>query len=147
MEFVFIYLREAHPSDGWAVPGWSTVKDPTTIEERKATALSCAKGLGFKFTTVVDTMDDATAVAYAGWPERLFVVDLEGKIVYAGSQGPWGFHPVKRLKPFGCDGPNKPPFPINPLSLEEFLETFFKKTQEPPATPPSPATTSDATDK
>lgn len=31
--------------------------------------------------------------AYAGWPERLVIVDVEGKIAYTGAPGPWGFKP------------------------------------------------------
>ena len=36
-------------------------------------------------------MDNTVDNAYAGWPERLFVVDQDGRIAYAGKQGPWGF--------------------------------------------------------
>lgn len=40
---------------------------------------------------LVDTMQNTVDTAYAGWPERLFVVDKGGRIAYAGDQGPWGF--------------------------------------------------------
>jgi len=41
----------------------------------------------------VDTMDNQVDGLYAAWPERIFVVDRQGKIAYAGRQGPWGFKP------------------------------------------------------
>lgn len=97
--------------------------DPETLEERKEIARRCREAVKFAFTTVADTMDDAAAVAYAAWPERLFVVDPEGKVVYAGRQGPLGFYPVKRIPPYGG---GKGPFgPVGP-SLEEFLEGHLK---------------------
>jgi len=40
---------------------------------------------------LVDDMNNTTDQAYAGWPERLFVVDKQGRVAYAGKQGPWGF--------------------------------------------------------
>ena len=40
---------------------------------------------------VVDSMDNAFDKAYAAWPERLFVVGVDGKIAYAGGQGPFEF--------------------------------------------------------
>ena len=36
-------------------------------------------------------MDNAVDKAYAAWPERLFVVGVDGKIAYAGGQGPFEF--------------------------------------------------------
>jgi hypothetical protein len=38
-------------------------------------------------------MDDAVMQAYAAWPDRLYLVDLDGRVVYAGGRGPWGFKP------------------------------------------------------
>jgi type I thyroxine 5'-deiodinase len=39
----------------------------------------------------VDTLDDRVEKAYAGWPDRLYVVDAEGKLAYVGGPGPGGF--------------------------------------------------------
>ncbi len=121
--FLFVYLREAHPSDGWVLEDWSKVRDPRTMEERRAVASRCGRDVKFRFPTVVDRLDDRTAVAYAAWPERLFVIDRDGKVAYAGKMGPFGFWPTdahKRprwLKRVG-DGP----------SLATFLERFLPKT-------------------
>jgi peroxiredoxin len=30
---------------------------------------------------------------YTGWPERFYIVDEEGVIVYKGKPGPFGYHP------------------------------------------------------
>ena len=92
VEFVLVYLREAHPTDGWAMEG-SMLADPTTPEERIAAATTCCKALSFPFPAIVDRMDDATAVRWSGWPERLFVISKEGTVVYTGDQGPFGFDP------------------------------------------------------
>lgn len=40
---------------------------------------------------LVDGMDDAVNKAYAAWPERLYVVGLDGRLVFAGEMGPMGF--------------------------------------------------------
>jgi hypothetical protein len=39
----------------------------------------------------VDTLDDAVEKAYAGWPDRIYVIDADGKIAYKGGPGPGGF--------------------------------------------------------
>ena len=38
-------------------------------------------------------MDNPANAAYAGWPERFYIVDEKGVIVYKGKPGPFGYHP------------------------------------------------------
>ena len=42
---------------------------------------------------LLDEMDDAAGRAFAAWPERLVVADVDGRVAYPGSPGPWGFSP------------------------------------------------------
>lgn len=42
---------------------------------------------------VVDPIENPADRTYAGWPERLYIVDERGTIVYKGKTGPFGFHP------------------------------------------------------
>ena len=42
---------------------------------------------------VVDPIENPANRTYAGWPERLYVVDENGAIVYKGKPGPFGYHP------------------------------------------------------
>ena len=107
VQFLQIYIREAHPRDGWWLGGPITSRifkkyesrasiahyDPTTIEERRAVASECEKALQYGIRTYVDEMDDRVMTAYAGWPTRLYLVGLDGRVVYAGGIGPWGFKP------------------------------------------------------
>ena len=39
------------------------------------------------------SQDNKVNAAYSGWPDRLFVVGLDGKIAYKGGSGPGGFKP------------------------------------------------------
>jgi hypothetical protein len=40
--------------------------------------------------TLVDTMEPSIAETYQAWPNRLYLLDTEGKIVYRGVKGPRG---------------------------------------------------------
>lgn len=66
---------------------------PTSLGERKQVAEQCSLALKLTIPRVIDDMENTVDEAYAAWPERLFVVDAEGKIAYAGAQGPFGFEP------------------------------------------------------
>lgn len=94
IRFLLVYIREAHPVDGWHI-GEHDIYDPQTIQERRKVASACEAALQYGIRTYVDEMDDAVMIAYAAWPERLYLVDVDGKIVYAGGQGPWGFKPAE----------------------------------------------------
>ncbi len=42
---------------------------------------------------LVDTIDDEINRAYSGFPDRLYLIDTEGRVVYKGGRGPFGFKP------------------------------------------------------
>ncbi len=92
-----MYILEAHPTDVWQMQ--SNVRDnvlfatPTTMEQRENIAGSCVRKLGIKFPAVVDGVDNKTEQAYTGWPDRLYLIDRDGKIVFKSKPGPFGFHP------------------------------------------------------
>lgn len=74
------------------------IEQPKTMEERLAVARTCYSNLGLTFPAVVDNMDDKAEKAYAAWPDRLYIVDKKGKIVYKGEKGPQGFKPLEMAK-------------------------------------------------
>jgi hypothetical protein len=63
------------------------------MEERRAVAGDCEEALNYGILTVVDEMDDAVNKAYAAWPTRLYLIGLDGRVVYAAAPGPYGFKP------------------------------------------------------
>jgi hypothetical protein len=69
------------------------INRPKTSKRRRFVAQACCGRLNMSMPCVVDTMDNEVDALYAGWPERLFVIDRNGRIAYAGKQGPWGFKP------------------------------------------------------
>ena len=107
VQFLMIYIREAHPVDGWRLgegiagrmvgmrfPKAATdVYDPKTMEERRAVAGQCEETLQYGIRTYVDEMEDPVNKAYAAMPTRLYLIGLEGRVVYAGGLGPFGFKP------------------------------------------------------
>lgn len=112
IQFISIYIREAHPKDGWWLGNKYTKKliqgifgskvsmdhyDPKTIEERRMVAGECENALRYGIRTYVDGMDDRVNHAYAAWPTRLYLVGMDGKVFYSGGQGPIGMKP-KELK-------------------------------------------------
>ena len=94
VQFLMVYIREAHPVDGWHI-GDHSIHDPKTMAERRKVAGTCEVALQYGIQTYVDGMDDAVMIAYAAWPERLYLVGVDGRVVYAGERGPWGFKPAE----------------------------------------------------
>lgn len=97
MSFLVVYIREAHPEEGWILPenrrSGIAVNEPTTDAERVAVASNCAAKLEMSMPTVIDGVDNAVASAYGGWPDRLYLVGTDGRIAYQGGEGPFGFKP------------------------------------------------------
>jgi type I thyroxine 5'-deiodinase len=92
-----VYITEAHPSDVWQME--SNVKEkvvfasPKSEEERANVAGACVRKLGIKFPAVLDEFGNSTEQAYTGWPDRIYLIDGQGKVAYKSKPGPFGFKP------------------------------------------------------
>jgi Iodothyronine deiodinase len=92
-----VYIQEAHPSDMWQMG--SNVRDgvvfatPRTDGERVEIAESCVRRLGIRFPALIDGMDNSIERRYTGWPDRLMLIDTDGRLVFKTGPGPFGFIP------------------------------------------------------
>ena len=98
-EFLAIYVREAHPGDG-AWPGKFTLDDagtpihqPTQISQRVGVADRCCQVLEISMPLLVDELDDRVGKVYSGMPDRLYLIDRDGRVAYKSGRGPFGFKP------------------------------------------------------
>jgi len=66
---------------------------PKTLAERLAIAKDFVARNDYGLPMLVDRMDDAANAIYAGWPERLYVIDGSGRVAYKGKTGPFGYAP------------------------------------------------------
>ena len=98
MAFFVVYIREAHPEDGWAFTlnreQGIAVHDPPTDDARVRVAATCALRLELEIPVLVDRVDDEVARAYGGWPDRLYLIAADGTVAYQGGEGPMGFDPA-----------------------------------------------------
>jgi thiol-disulfide isomerase/thioredoxin len=96
-EYLLVYVREAHPTDGWAMKSNEkvgvAVAQPTSLEERVAVAEQCAAKLNPTMPLLVDDISDTVGNAYSGMPARMYVIDKEGNVAYKSGRGPFGFKP------------------------------------------------------
>jgi hypothetical protein len=95
--FYAVYIQEAHPSDIWQMA--SNVREgvifpsPRTDTERNEVADSCVRKLGIRFPALIDGVDNTVERQYTGWPDRIYLMDREGRVAFKSDPGPFGFHP------------------------------------------------------
>ncbi|MBW03637.1 Type II iodothyronine deiodinase, partial [Eschrichtius robustus] len=96
-DFLLVYIDEAHPSDGWAVPGDSSlsfeVKKHRNQEDRCAAAHQLMERFSLppQCRVVADCMDNNANVAYGVAFERVCIVQRQ-KIAYLGGKGPFYYN-------------------------------------------------------
>ncbi len=97
VNFVTVYIKEAHPQDEWQMPENEKeavcYPQPRSLSQRVAIANDFAKRFRYEVPLLVDDIDNRGNSLYAGWPERFYIVDARGVIVYKGKPGPFGYHP------------------------------------------------------
>lgn len=72
-----------------------SVSSPTTLAERCAVEGACATKLALRIPAVIDDLENTTEGAYTAWPDRLYVIDREGRVAYKSKPGPFGFKPAE----------------------------------------------------
>ncbi len=97
VDFYAVYIREAHPTDGWSMEsndrvGVKVAQHKTAVDRSQAAAL-CSSVLAMSIPMLVDTIDDSANRAYSGFPDRLYMIDRNGKVAYKGGRGPFGYKP------------------------------------------------------
>jgi len=96
--FYAVYIQEAHPSDIWQmtsnVRDNVVFRDPRTDAERTGVAESCVRKLGIKFPALIDGIENSVEREYTGWPDRMYLIDRDGRVAYKSQPGPFGFHPA-----------------------------------------------------
>ena len=97
MHFLCVYIQEAHPTDGSQSP--SNVDEeilfaqPTTEDERAEIAAACMLRYNFSFPMVLDAMSNEVESRYMATPERLYVLDKDGRVTWKCGLGPHYFDP------------------------------------------------------
>lgn len=97
VDFQTVYIREAHPLDEWQMDSNEREQvcypQPRSLGDRLSIANDFTRRFRYSLPLAVDPMDDRTEKLYAGWPERFYIIDARGTIVYKGQPGPFGYHP------------------------------------------------------
>lgn len=66
---------------------------PKSIDERESVADSCVRKLHIEIPALIDDFSNSTEKAYTGWPDRLYVIDRDGRVACKTKPGPFGFEP------------------------------------------------------
>jgi hypothetical protein len=95
--FYAVYILEAHPSDVWQmrsnIRASVVFASPKDEGERTNIAGACVRKLGIKFPAIIDGFENRTEIAYAGWPDRIYLIGSDGRILFKTKPGPFGFKP------------------------------------------------------
>ena len=68
-------------------------KQPKTLAERRDVAKKCLDEMKLTMPCALDNMKNTTELAYQAWPDRICIVDVDGKVGYYSGPGPGGFRP------------------------------------------------------
>ena len=69
------------------------IQQPRDAAQRQTVAQQCCTALKISMTLVLDEMDDRVGHAYSAMPDRLYLLDHQGRIAYKSGRSPFGFQP------------------------------------------------------
>jgi alkylhydroperoxidase family enzyme len=68
-----------------------SISQPRGFGQRSKVAEQCCSRLEISMPLLVDEMNDRIGHLYSGMPDRLYLIDREGRIAYKSGRGPFGF--------------------------------------------------------
>lgn len=66
---------------------------PRSLDERRRLAQILPGRLMYRLPLALDPLDARAERAFSAWPERIYVLDVGGRVAYKGAPGPFGFAP------------------------------------------------------
>jgi hypothetical protein len=72
-----------------------SVAQPRSNFQRVEVATQCHDLLEVSMPVLVDGIDDRVGHAYSGMPDRLYIIDREGKVAFKSGRGPFWFNPAE----------------------------------------------------
>jgi len=115
IEFLIVYVREAHPNLLREGNKTGIVGRPKNINERVILASECVTKFKFTIPMVIDGMEGKVNSDYQAAPVRVTVTDIDGKVVFYAGRGPFDFRlpPVEKvLKKLVANAGHMPPPPV-----------------------------------
>jgi alkylhydroperoxidase family enzyme len=68
-----------------------SISQPFQLNQKVAVAKQCCARLEMSMPLVVDDINDKVGHLYSGMPDRLYLIDPDGRVAYKGGRGPFGF--------------------------------------------------------
>ena len=91
VDFLVVYIEEAHPSDGWAFANNGKTPRHRCLEDRIHAAGKLQDAIGdAPVDLCVDGMHDEASLTYGALYERVYVLQ-DGTVSMAGQRGPRGY--------------------------------------------------------
>ncbi|CAH3161062.1 unnamed protein product [Porites lobata] len=91
VDFLLLYIEEAHPTDGWAFENNYNIPQHRTTQERcQAAKLLQAQCPAVEVQVAVDTMWNTANAVYGAIPERLYIIK-DSTVLYQGGVGPFRY--------------------------------------------------------
>lgn len=94
VEFRLIYITEAHAKDSQtpvAIANEKNIYDPTSMNQRCESAKMLVEDKRLSIPVLVDRLNNEVSIAYCAHPDRLFVIESDGRVGVAGPIGPNDF--------------------------------------------------------
>jgi len=87
VQWLVVYIREAHASDVWPLKFSFERPRPRSIAERAAYTRECSEQLGFGaagFGLLCDGMDNRFNASFGSWPTAYYLVRRSGELLHVG---------------------------------------------------------------
>lgn len=75
VQWLFVYILEAHASDEWPIGSSVVIPQHKTIADRADACAMSHRSLALDIPVVLDSIDNSFNRTYAAWPFKFYLID------------------------------------------------------------------------
>lgn len=96
MDFLLVYIAEAHADDEWPIGSDLVFNQPKTIQDRNQIVGKFLSETDFKWPTVMDNENNQFDEIYAAWPLRFYIIK-NNRLTYIAAPENGGYYNIPEI--------------------------------------------------
>jgi hypothetical protein len=98
VDFLTVYIEEAHAVDEWPIGSRLAYKQPKTTTARRQVARDCIADLQYRIPVLLDAPpENLFGQCYAPWPVRFYLIDARGRMAFIAEPDQCGSYSLAPL--------------------------------------------------
>lgn len=98
VDFLLVYIAEAHADDEWPIGSDLVFNQPKTLEDRQKIIMEFFQKTEFEWPCLMDNEKNEFDEIYSAWPLRFYIIDNYGRLPLIAEPQDGGYYELPKIE-------------------------------------------------